>query len=120
MLQAAVCDGCTLDVFTLGKDYLGPVEVDVSRREVVQALVIADVVIVLDEAAARDRRAGNSSRVECGSSESGASVRSFPEFGDDTAPRAHAPCPYPRATWPDRRQRKTSHCLREALAGARR
>jgi len=49
MLQAAVCDGCTLDVFTLGKDYLGPVEVDVSRREVVQALVIADVVIVLDE-----------------------------------------------------------------------
>src|SRR6476660_4144430 len=70
--------------------------------------------------AARDRRAGNSSRVECGSSESGGSVRSFPEFGDDTAPRAHAPCPYPQATWPDRRQRKTSHCLREALAGARR
>ena len=49
MLQAAVCDGCTLDAFTLGKDYLGPAEVDVSRREVVQALVIADVVIVLDE-----------------------------------------------------------------------
>ena len=49
MLQAAVCDGCTLDAFTLGKDYLGPVEVDVSRREVVQAFVIADVVIVLDE-----------------------------------------------------------------------
>ena len=49
MLQAAVCDGCTLDVFTLGKDYLGPVEVYVGRREVVQALVIADVVVVLDE-----------------------------------------------------------------------
>src|SRR6478752_1215759 len=49
MLQAAVCDGCTLDAFTLGKDYLGPVEVEVSRREVVPALVIADVVIVLDE-----------------------------------------------------------------------
>ena len=46
MLQAAVCDGCTLDAFTFGKDYLGPVEVDVSRREVVQTLVIADVVVV--------------------------------------------------------------------------
>ena len=53
MLQAAVCDGCTLDAFTLGKDYLGPVEVDVSRREVVQAFVIADVVIVLDEGRSR-------------------------------------------------------------------
>jgi hypothetical protein len=49
VLQAAVCDGCTLNAFTLGKDCLGPAEVDVGRREVVQALVIADVVIVLDE-----------------------------------------------------------------------
>ena len=49
MLQAAVCDGCTLDALTLGKDCLGPIEVDVSRGEIVEALVIADVVIVLDE-----------------------------------------------------------------------
>ena len=49
MLQAAVCDGCTLDAFSLGEDRLGPAEVDVGRREVVEALVIADVVVVLDE-----------------------------------------------------------------------
>src|SRR6476646_3745103 len=30
MLQAAVCDGCTLDAFTLDEDCLGPAEVDVS------------------------------------------------------------------------------------------
>ena len=49
MLQAAVCDGCTLDAFTLDEDYLGPAEVDVGRGEIVEALVIADVVVVLDE-----------------------------------------------------------------------
>src|SRR5258708_966909 len=41
MLQATFCDGCTLDASTLC--------VDVGRGEVVDALVIADVVIVLDE-----------------------------------------------------------------------
>ena len=49
MLQAAVCDGCTLDAFTLDEDCLGPAEVDVGQGEVVEALVITDVVIVLDE-----------------------------------------------------------------------
>jgi len=49
MLQAAVCDSCTLDAFTLGEDCLGPAEVDVGRGEIVDALVIAGVVIVLDE-----------------------------------------------------------------------
>jgi hypothetical protein len=39
MLQAAVCDGCTLDAFTLDEDYLGPSEVDVGRVEIVEALV---------------------------------------------------------------------------------
>ena len=49
MLQAAVCDGCTLDAFTFGEDRLSPAEVDVGRGEIIEALVIADVVIVLDE-----------------------------------------------------------------------
>jgi hypothetical protein len=40
MLQATGCDGCTLDAFTRGED---------GRGQVAQALVIADVVIVLDE-----------------------------------------------------------------------
>jgi hypothetical protein len=48
MLQATGCDGCTLDAFTRGEDCLGPAE-DVGRDQVAQALVIADVVIVLDE-----------------------------------------------------------------------
>ena len=51
MLQATVCDGCTLDALTFGEDCLGPAEVDVGRGEIVDALVIADVVVVLDEGA---------------------------------------------------------------------
>jgi hypothetical protein len=53
MLQAPVCDGGTLDLQTLGEDCLGSpeVEVDVSRREIIYALVIADVVIMVDEGA---------------------------------------------------------------------
>ena len=34
-----------------GQDCLGPAEVDVGGREVIDALVIADVVVVLDEGA---------------------------------------------------------------------
>src|SRR6516164_1047628 len=51
MLQASGSDGCTLDTFTLGKDCVGSAEVDVGRGQVAQALMIADVVIVLDEGA---------------------------------------------------------------------
>ena len=43
MLQAAVCDGCTLDAFTLDEDCLGPAEVDVGRGEIVEALVCLTV-----------------------------------------------------------------------------
>jgi hypothetical protein len=31
MLQASVCDGCTLNAFTLGEDCPGSAEVDVGR-----------------------------------------------------------------------------------------
>ena len=51
MLQASVCDGCSLDAFPLGEDCIGSAEVDVGRGQVAQALMIADVVIVLDEGA---------------------------------------------------------------------
>ena len=51
MLQAAVCDGLSFDVLTLGLDHLGSVEVDVGGREVIDTLMIADVVVVLDEGA---------------------------------------------------------------------
>lgn len=49
MLQASVCDGCSLDAFSLGEDCLGPAEVDVGRGQIVDALMIADVVVVFDE-----------------------------------------------------------------------
>src|SRR5271163_996526 len=49
MLQAAVCDCGPLDAVSFGEDRLGSSKIDVSGREVVDALVIADVVIVLDE-----------------------------------------------------------------------
>src|SRR5271157_4987082 len=49
MLQAAVCDCGPLDAFSLSEDRLGSSKIDVSGCEVVDALVIADVVIVPDE-----------------------------------------------------------------------
>ena len=49
MLQAAVCDGGQLDALSFCEDRLGSAEVDVGRREVVDALMIADVIVVLDE-----------------------------------------------------------------------
>ena len=49
MLQAAVCDGFALDAFSLGQDCLGPAEVDIGWSQIVDALMIADVIVVLDE-----------------------------------------------------------------------
>ena len=49
MLQAAVCDGGSLDAVSFSEDRLGSSKIDVSGREVVDALVIADVIIVLHE-----------------------------------------------------------------------
>src|SRR3954447_12519019 len=49
MLQATVCDGGKLDAFAFCEDRLRSAEVDVSRREVVDAFMIADVIVVLDE-----------------------------------------------------------------------
>jgi hypothetical protein len=49
MLQATVCNGSKLDAFAFCEDRLRSAEVDVSRRDVVDALMIADVIVVLDE-----------------------------------------------------------------------
>ena len=49
MLQASVCDGGPLDAVSFGEDRLGPAEVNVGRGEVVDALMVADVVVMLDE-----------------------------------------------------------------------
>jgi hypothetical protein len=51
MLQAAVLDGVAFDPFSVQQDGLPPPEVDIGGREVLQALVIAVVVVVFDEPA---------------------------------------------------------------------
>ena len=49
MHQAAMLDGFALDALTLQQDGLSPAEIDVSRGQVVQAFMVALVIIVLDE-----------------------------------------------------------------------
>ncbi len=49
VLQAPMFDGLSLDPFALFDDGLGPAEVGVGGRHIVEALVVALVVIVLDE-----------------------------------------------------------------------
>ncbi len=51
MLQASVRDGRSFDAFSLDEVCLGPAEVDVGRGQIVDALMIADVVVVFDEGA---------------------------------------------------------------------
>ena len=49
MLQAPIFDSLSFDPFTLLDDGLRPAEVGVGGRDVVQALVIALMVVMLDE-----------------------------------------------------------------------
>ena len=51
MLQATVFDGVTLDAFAFGKNYFGSAEVNIRRSNVVDALVVAGVIVVFDEGA---------------------------------------------------------------------
>ena len=49
MLQASILDGVSLSAGALGEDLMSATEVDIGRREIVDALVVAAMVIVLDE-----------------------------------------------------------------------
>ena len=49
MLQAAILDCSSFDPFSLQQNGLSSAEVDVGRREIVQALVIAAMIVVIDE-----------------------------------------------------------------------
>ena len=49
MQQASVCDGASFDPFPLHEDCLAASEVDVGRRQVVDALVVAQMIVVCDE-----------------------------------------------------------------------
>jgi hypothetical protein len=49
VLQATICDCLAFDPFAFEENGLSAPEVDVSRSEIVEALVIARMVVVLDE-----------------------------------------------------------------------
>jgi len=49
MLQASLLDGLSFDPFSLQEDGLAAAEVDIGRCEIVEALVIAPVIVVVDE-----------------------------------------------------------------------
>lgn len=49
MLQATICNGVALDALTFGQDCLCSAEVDIGRCEIVDALMVANVIVVLDE-----------------------------------------------------------------------
>jgi hypothetical protein len=49
VLQATIGDGLAFDPFAFEEDGLSASEVDVSRSEIAEALVIAGMVVVLDE-----------------------------------------------------------------------
>ena len=47
MQQASVCDGLSFDPFPFHEDCLAAPEVDIGRGEVAQALVVAQVIVVI-------------------------------------------------------------------------
>ena len=49
MLQSSVFDGLSFDPFALKQDGLAAPEVDVGWCQVLQALVVAPVIVVIDE-----------------------------------------------------------------------
>lgn len=49
MLQASFFDCYAFDLFSFSQDFYAASEVDVSRREIIQALVIATMIVVIDE-----------------------------------------------------------------------
>ena len=49
MLSAALLDGSSLDLSSPFQDTSGASEVDVSRGQIVQALVIASMIVMIDE-----------------------------------------------------------------------
>ena len=55
MLQAPVLDGLSFGPFPFQQDSWAAPEVDIGGREVIQALVVAPMVVVLDEGAERSR-----------------------------------------------------------------
>ena len=69
VLQASMLDRLSFDTGPFGKETGGPAETDVGRRQIVEALMIAVMVVVVDEGLdpPPDLLADSSFRAECGS-----------------------------------------------------
>jgi hypothetical protein len=74
--QASALDSFAFDPFSFQQDGLTAPEVDVGRRQIVDALVVAQVIVVGDELRSepRARRADSSSPAGCGAANSGRPV----------------------------------------------
>ena len=84
----------TFDPFSLFQNGLPASEVDIGGREVLQAVVVAPVIVMVDKGhrpVVGGHQAGSSFPARCGSSGSGASVRSCPGFAGDTARPGRVP-----------------------------
>src|SRR6476661_8367012 len=100
MVQAPQFDGLSLDPLSLQQNGLAASEVDVGGREIVEALVIAPMIVVLDEGCDLGFEIAWQEVVfeqDAVSSSSGASVRSCPGSGGGWAIRGYASSFSPRA-----------------------
>src|SRR5271169_4063710 len=86
VLQAAVGNGLSFDPFSLCREGLAPPEIDVGGGEVVDALVIAPVIVVGDEGTDLSFEiAGQEVVFQQDAVLEGASARSCPGSSDDKA-----------------------------------
>ena len=112
MVQAAVLGGQFFDPFSLFDDGGVASKVGVGWSYVADALVVALVVVVIDEGADLFSRSpvDNNFQAGSGSSAFDASARSCPGFAGDTVRPERDPYRGPRAIQPDRRRYRTSRC----------
>ena len=92
VLQASMFDGLAFDPFALFDDGIGRTEVGVGRCDVIEALVVAAMVVVLDEGPDLSLQIAGQEVVlqqDAGSSWSGAIARSCPGSGDASGHRGH-------------------------------
>jgi len=113
MLQSAFSNGLAFDPFSLQQDGLPASEVDVGRREVAQALMIAIMIVVLDEASdVGFEIAGQIVVFKQDAVLQGLMPALDLALGlrDDAARRAGGSCPDRRAIQRDRRRRSSTRC----------
>ena len=121
VLTAPRLQRLSFDLLSSRQNLLGPPEVDVRRRHVVQRLVVPLVVVVVDEAArspAPGPTGKRSSAAGSGSSSSDGSARSCPASSGGRAPRGCAPSAGFRGTGAAPRTRSTARCPRAAAGDA--